>query len=355
MDRWDELSMREKAGLIKIYVRGGFLDLANIRSHYNYLAEGGPTDVEVARQLSSNISGAHRYEKSRGRKGFNFVERLQDPNRQSIKDWTDTTSIATHKLSYRTNDDGSAVVYPEVQEIDGKLVDFTRPPYHPNAGWESARANKDYIDRAGGVKISEQQAKAFTKNYKEFYPNFIPAPIGHKDDDNTLRKRADETSRAYWLLRDKGYSAKAASAIIGNLFVEGRMDPFAIEKGNMKNKGEGIAQWTNPTRKKKLHDYYKYPQVYDDSSELERQVEYLDAEVKGRFKGHLPDPKKMKVFLQDEADVDTLTELFMQGFEKPKDGDIERRRRVANYIYNNPPERKPAYPIYEYNIFGNDK
>lgn len=44
MDRWDKLSMRERADLIRIYVKGGFLDLANIRGHYNHLAEGGPTE-----------------------------------------------------------------------------------------------------------------------------------------------------------------------------------------------------------------------------------------------------------------------------------------------------------------------
>lgn len=31
---------------------------------------------------------------------------------------------------YAPEDSGRVIVYPEVQEINGRLVDFTRPPYH---------------------------------------------------------------------------------------------------------------------------------------------------------------------------------------------------------------------------------
>ena len=42
-DRWSALSMSEKADLIKIYVKGGILDLNTIREHYNYFSDGGST------------------------------------------------------------------------------------------------------------------------------------------------------------------------------------------------------------------------------------------------------------------------------------------------------------------------
>ena len=47
-------------------------------------------------------------------------------------DWEDPRRIATHKMGheYYPDDSGRAIVYPNVQEINGKLVDFTRPPYH---------------------------------------------------------------------------------------------------------------------------------------------------------------------------------------------------------------------------------
>lgn len=87
----------------------------------------------------------------------NFLQRLEDPNRKSIPDWmsfkrnplfnnrgeftnnyvndlinSQYPSISTHKMSYEytPDDTGRAIVFPEVQEVNGKLVDFTRPPYH---------------------------------------------------------------------------------------------------------------------------------------------------------------------------------------------------------------------------------
>lgn len=87
----------------------------------------------------------------------NFIKRLEDPNRKSIPDWmsfkrnplfnnrgeftnnyvddlinAQHPSISTHKMGYEyaPDDTGRAIVFPEVQEVNGKLVDFTRPPYH---------------------------------------------------------------------------------------------------------------------------------------------------------------------------------------------------------------------------------
>ena len=102
----------------------------------------------------------------------NFIKRLEDPNRKSIPDWmsfkrnplvnnrgeltnnyvddlinSQYPSISTHKMSYEyiPDDTGRAIVYPEVQEINGKLVDFTRPPYNSWAAYDSALDNRDYL------------------------------------------------------------------------------------------------------------------------------------------------------------------------------------------------------------------
>lgn len=97
----------------------------------------------------------------------NFVSRLKDPNRRSIKDWQDSTKIATHKLGVGTDNEGNHYIYPEVQEINGKLIDFTRPPYLPTAGRISAEEKGDTVR----VK-SFEDALEFTENYKKYYPNF---------------------------------------------------------------------------------------------------------------------------------------------------------------------------------------
>lgn len=50
------------------------------------------------------------------------IDRLKDPNRKSITNWSNPKEISTHKMSWTTNDKG-AIIYPEVQNIKGKLID----------------------------------------------------------------------------------------------------------------------------------------------------------------------------------------------------------------------------------------
>lgn len=97
----------------------------------------------------------------------NFVQRLLDPNRKHIQNWVNPLSIATHKLGWATEDTKQgAFVYPEVQEIDGELVDFTNPIYKRSEGINSA------VERRDTVRMTPEQAKWFTENYKQYYPGF---------------------------------------------------------------------------------------------------------------------------------------------------------------------------------------
>ena len=73
--------------------------------------------------------------------------------------------ISTHKMSWATDDKG-ATIYPNVQNIKGKLIDFTRPPYNKWAGYNSAIQNNDTI------QATPEVAQEYTTNYKKFYPQF---------------------------------------------------------------------------------------------------------------------------------------------------------------------------------------
>ena len=63
-------------------------------------------------------------------------------------------------------DDKGAFIYPEVQNIKGKLIDFTSPPYKKWAGFNSAIQNNDTIQTTPKI------AQEYTTNYKRFYPQF---------------------------------------------------------------------------------------------------------------------------------------------------------------------------------------
>ena len=142
--------MRERYNYIHnnydILANGGTLD--DIKKRF---AEGGPKEV-LERVNSSNAD---------------FVQRLKDPNRKTIQDWSNPNYVATHKLSVGTDEQGNNYIYPEVQSIDGKLVDFTRPPYAPWMGMAAAE------ERGDTVRVNNlDDAIRFTETYKQYYPSF---------------------------------------------------------------------------------------------------------------------------------------------------------------------------------------
>lgn len=105
----------------------------------------------------------------------NFIQRMKDPNRKIIPNWSNPKQHATHKMAY-TQIDSGYIAYPEVQNINGELYDFTDPKnghytnnqYNWKDAVDSALKNKDYIkfDR-------ESDARYFTQSYKNHYPRFF--------------------------------------------------------------------------------------------------------------------------------------------------------------------------------------
>lgn len=96
----------------------------------------------------------------------NFAKRLRDKNRKHITNWEDTTQISTHKLGVATDNKGNHYIYPEVQEVNGRLVDYTRPPFNRTAGMIHAEKTGDTVR----VNSIEDGIK-FTQEYKNRYMN----------------------------------------------------------------------------------------------------------------------------------------------------------------------------------------
>lgn len=110
------------------------------------------------------------------RSDANFAKRLADPERKML-DFGDG-EVGSHKLAYATPEEGPlkgrVVVYPEIQELDGNLVDLSG---NHMAAFDTAVRNKDYI-----VFPSEELAGWFTNNnYKHYFPGLEQyAPQGFK-------------------------------------------------------------------------------------------------------------------------------------------------------------------------------
>ena len=111
----------------------------------------------------------------------NFAKRLQDPNRKYIT-YPDG-SIGNFKLAWSEDETGT-IVYPEIQEIDGQLIDLSGDR---EKAWESAIEHKDYI-----YFPSNDAADWFTKNYKNYYKGFDRTPQTFKQGGKTLKEKLEE-------------------------------------------------------------------------------------------------------------------------------------------------------------------
>ena len=136
-----------KIRIIRIPVQYKYRGELNANKLYD---DGGPLD--------SLVADINR------RSGADFVQRLLDPNRGYINDW-ESDNIATHKLGYATDDKG-AIVFPNVQRIDGRLYDFTDPK-NKRGKWD---ALESAIERGDTLRMTPAQAEEFTKTYKKYYP-----------------------------------------------------------------------------------------------------------------------------------------------------------------------------------------
>lgn len=167
--KWNDLTMKERSDLMSLFLKHGIGSLSDMRRIYD--GEGDIEPAVITAEYPRNKEVLDIVNSS----DANWVRRLKDPNRQYIQDWKDHNSIATHKLSW-AEDNGKFYIYPEVQEINGRLYDFTDPKryngeYRPDRAWTTAFDSALYSGDAVEVP-SAADARWFTESYKNFYPTF---------------------------------------------------------------------------------------------------------------------------------------------------------------------------------------
>lgn len=177
-DKLEEIPILKKGGIhIKKKNRGKFTEWCGGKVTQECINRGKNSKNPKIRKKATFADNARRWKHQMGgtlinpqqiidmvnNSGAYFVQRLLDPNRKYIKDWKDQNRIATHKLGWATDDHG-AFVYPEVQELNGSLYDFTMLPYRQNAAIDQAIENNNI------VRMSPEEAQWFTTNYKKYYP-----------------------------------------------------------------------------------------------------------------------------------------------------------------------------------------
>lgn len=169
--KWSDLSFKEKKQIYdSIKAQNPDTTYLDIKSQFDSIPayeDGGKRIVDYVN--SNNV---------------NFVNRLKNPFRQTINDWETQyinkyvpnvndkfelvyNSKATHKLSAWEGEEGRGLIVPNVQEINGKLVDFTRPPYNNREALRQAFKTGDFVETD-----TYNDAEWYTQNYKKYYPSF---------------------------------------------------------------------------------------------------------------------------------------------------------------------------------------
>lgn len=159
--KWKDLSLKERKQIYdSVRVNNPGATYFDIKEQFDSIPayeDGGKSIVDEVNKSNAN-----------------FVQRLKSPTRQTIPNWEDQyrvlpweKSVSTYKLSVWDNANGGGTIVPDVQEVNGKLIDFTRPPYNNRAAVENALKTGDYVDLP-----KYEDALWYTENYKRYYPRF---------------------------------------------------------------------------------------------------------------------------------------------------------------------------------------
>lgn len=270
--------------------------------------------TEYIKSLSGQIRYAQNHPET-NQFGVNpeFWKRLKEPTIRTINL---NGTPASHRMSYGEID-GKYIIYPEIQEVNGKLV------YNPDI--LSAYKSNNFI-----IAPSEEIAKNFSEHYKEAdaFPGFRKFnPVSNLSYYNAIQDNFPKIQVAYKKFSDAGYNPEQIAGILGNLIVESKLNENQQESN--KGKGYGIAQWTTDGRKAALKEH-QVPYYY---SEFERQLDFLlkemqDPKIWTRCKNEFESQKDSVPFASN------ATHYFMSGFENPKKSASHEkdRQEVANYL-----------------------
>lgn len=118
----------------------------------------------------------------------------------------------------------------------------------------------------------------------------------------------------YKYLKDKGWSANAIYAILGNMEAESKINPGRWEVSNDTSKGYGLTQWTPATK------YINWLSAGSTKSDIDNQLSRIIYEVKNALQWnsskHSP-ALSFSAFTTSTETCSVLAEYFVRCYEMP--------------------------------------
>lgn len=214
--KWSDLTLKERKQIYDaVRAENPNASYFDIKSQFDSIPEYEDGGKRIVDYVNSN--------------NVNFVNRLKNPFRQTINDWETQyinkyvpnvndkfelvyNSKATHKLSAWEGEEGRGLIVPNVQEINGKLVDFTRPPYNDREALRQAFKTGDFVETD-----TYNDAEWYTQNYKKYYPSFEdggkkimpPKELGLTPGTPEYYKRQQQISGKAELVQPEAYVTPA--------------------------------------------------------------------------------------------------------------------------------------------------
>ena len=171
---WKDLNVRDRAQFIRQMVSLGITKSEEQADFYNNSISNFTMTKQVPiKPLTAKAEGGHLFggepiDTVNGLSALynskaEFANRLNTGDTTTIKAWNDHSARASYKMGSADN-----IVFPNVQKINGQLVDFTRPPYSIYAGYNNARKTGNYV-----TMPNEATAIYFGEHYKKYYPEIF--------------------------------------------------------------------------------------------------------------------------------------------------------------------------------------
>lgn len=331
--KWEELSLKDRAELMRIYLDNGISSIASMKKHYNKLAGGGPLkseydnpeqyyDYNTAEEVGGMYDEKSKHWASRDpRTGMilknpkhpTFAQAIREDQSSGYAPFIDVSTSRYFTLrpeEYSTAPNKHTLRRANIFQTGGSKV-IPDTPWRNYSTAENTPEVKIDRDRFAGIK---------TSNSRPYDPELI--------------SRIDAGLQVL--------NKKQRASIIGDIIEESGGNPFAKSRNGTY---QGLLQWEDG--RYTVPDYGPTPTEQDTITELNNQLSYIKKSIRntkdrkswthGGEGSHFKTGQQAHdTFWDNNIPVDSIHRAFSFGYVRPagKEHSYKNRQKVVNQVLN---------------------